>query len=49
MAEASWQHITSRREVEGEILYDVPYMWNLKRNDMNELTYKTETHSQTSE
>jgi len=23
---------------EGEISYDVPYMWNLKRNDANELT-----------
>ena len=29
---------------EGEILYDIPYMWNLKINDTNELTYKTETH-----
>lgn len=27
---------------EGEISYDVPYMWNLKRN-ANELTYKTKT------
>ena len=25
----------------GEISYDTPYMWNLKRNDTNELTYKT--------
>ena len=31
----------------GEILYDIPYMWNLKRNDTNELTYKTEADSQT--
>ena len=23
--------------------YDIPYMWNLKRNDTNELSYKTET------
>ena len=23
---------------EGEISYDIPYMWNLKRNDTNELT-----------
>ena len=26
---------------EGEILYDILYMWNLKRNDTKELTYKT--------
>ena len=23
---------------EGEISYDISYMWNLKRNDTNELT-----------
>ena len=23
---------------EGEISYDIPYVWNLKRNDTNELT-----------
>ena len=28
------------------ILYDIPYMWNLKRNGKNELTYKTERDSQ---
>ena len=27
-----------------EILYNIPFMWNLKRNDTNELTYKTDTH-----
>ena len=27
---------------EGEISYDIPYMWDLKRNDTNELTYKRE-------
>ena len=32
---------------EGEISYDIPYMWNLKRNDTNELTCKTERDSQT--
>ena len=32
---------------EGEISYDIPFMWNLKRNDKNELTYKTERDSQT--
>ena len=32
---------------EGEISYDIPYMWNLKRNDTNEHMYKTERDSQT--
>ena len=31
----------------GEMSYDIPYMQNLKRNDRNELIYKTETDSQT--
>ena len=29
------------------ISYDIPFMWNLKRNDKHELTYKTERDSQT--
>ena len=32
---------------EGEISDNIPYKWNLKRNDTNELMYKTETDSQT--
>ena len=32
---------------EREISYDIPDMWNLKRNDINELTYKIERDSQT--
>ena len=28
---------------EGEISYDTPYMWNLKRSDINELTKQKET------
>ena len=32
---------------EEEIPHDIPYMQNLKRNDTNELMYKTETDSQT--
>ena len=28
----------------GEISYDIPYMWNLKGNDTNELTKQKETH-----
>ena len=34
-------------QTEKEILYDIAYIWNLKRNDTNELIYKTETDSQT--
>ena len=30
---------------EGDILYDISYMWNLKRNNTNELIYETETDS----
>ena len=33
---------------EGEISYDIPYIWNLKRNNTNELINKTETDSQKS-
>ena len=29
----------------GEILYDMLYVWNLKTNDSNELTFKTERDS----
>ena len=28
----------SKSDREGEISGDIPYMWNLKRNDTNELT-----------
>ena len=28
----------------GKILYDIPYMWNLQRNDTNELTTQKQTH-----
>ena len=28
------------------MLNDIPYIWNLKRNDTVELIYKTETDSQ---
>ena len=34
-------------QTEKEISYDIAYIWNLKRNDTNELIYKTETDSQT--
>ena len=27
----------SKSDREGEILYDFPYMWNVKRNDTSEL------------
>ena len=32
---------------ERDISYSMSYMWNLKRNDTNELIYKIETGSQT--
>ena len=32
----------SKSERERKILYGIPCMWNLKRNDTNELIYKTE-------
>ena len=37
--------ILSEVKTEGEISYDILYIWNLKRNDTNELTYKTERDS----
>ena len=35
-------HNLATKQLLGEISYDIPYMWNLKRNDTNELIYKTE-------
>ena len=37
----------SKSDKEGEITDDEPYMWNLQRNDTNELIYKMETDAQT--
>ena len=37
----------SKSDRKGEIQYDIPDMWDLRRRDTNELTYKTETGSQT--
>ena len=37
----------SNSDREGEVSYDIPYIWNLKRNDTNKLIYQTETDSQT--
>lgn len=31
----------SQSDREGELSSDSPYIWSLKRNDTNELTYKT--------
>ena len=36
----------SQSDRERKISYDIPYIWNLKRNDTNELTYRTEKDSQ---
>ena len=32
-------------QTEGEISYDIPYMWNPKKNDTNELTKQKQTHT----
>ena len=37
----------SKLDREREISDDIPYMWNLKINDTNELTHKRERDSQT--
>ena len=37
----------SKSERERKMLYDITYMSNLKKNDKNEVTYKTEIASQT--
>ena len=34
----------SKSDREGKISNDIPYMWNLKRNDINELTKQREAH-----
>ena len=38
----------TKSDRERQISYDITYMWNLKKNNTNELIYKTETDSQTS-
>ena len=35
--------LSERSDREREIAYDIPYMWNLKRNNTNELIYKAGT------
>ena len=43
MAEPRDCHAESNKSDRGgEILYDIIYMWNLKRNDTNELTKQKE-------
>ena len=39
--------IQSKSDRERQMSYDIIHTWNLKKNDTNELIYKTETHSQT--
>ena len=35
----------SKSDREGEMSYDIPFMWNLKQNGINELTKQKQTHS----
>ena len=37
--------LSGKSDGEGKIFYNIPYMWNLKRNYTNELNYKTGRHS----
>ena len=37
----------SQSDREGGVSHGIPYVWNPKRNDTNDLTYKTETDLQT--
>ena len=44
---ATWMNLESIilsevSQTEKKKYHDIPFMWNLKRNDTNELTYKTE-------
>ena len=40
-------HFKLNSDREGEILYDIPYMWNLKRNDtVNLLTKQKDSQTQ---
>ena len=39
-----WTEVSQERV--GEIFYDTAYVWNLKWNDTNELTYETGTDSE---
>ena len=34
----------NKSDREGEILYNIPYVWNLRRNDRNALTKQKQTH-----
>ena len=36
----------NKSERERQIPYNITYMWNLKKNDTNELTYKIEIEKQ---
>ena len=47
---ATWMDLESvilsevKSDRKEEILYDIPYLWDLKRNDTNEPTKQKETH-----
>ena len=46
---ATWMDLETEwsKSDRGEISYGIPYICNLKRNDKNQLIYKTEADSQT--
>ena len=42
-----YHSVWSKSARERQILYDIPYMQNVKKKDTNELIYKIETDSKT--
>ena len=42
---SSTRHCFKPSLCEGDMSFDIPYMWNIKRNDTSDLTHRTERDS----